>query len=292
MFRVLIITLPILLVFLPLSTEAIHGNHEQASLLDPKKFLIIGHRGVPEHAPEHTIVSYELAKQFGADYIELDLRMTKDGHLISIHDETVDRTTNGTGNVDSLTLDEIKRLDAGSWFNKKYPERSEDTYVGLEIPTLEEIIGHFGKNVNYYIELKEPDKYPELEEKLLATLTASGLTNSDFYNSNIIIQSFSSKSLTKVHRLNKNIPLIQLLNEASAVLSEESIVKWKKYAVGVGPNQEFLNKNYVKTLRDNGLLVHPYVVNNKEDLTKMIEWGVTGVFTNRTDRIITTLIGL
>ena len=110
---------------------------------DYDNFLVIGHRGASAYAPEHTIVSYEMAHRLGADFIEIDLQMTKDNHLVALHDKTVDRTTNGEGQANSFLLDEIKTLDAGSWFNEKYPEFADPAYQNLSIPTFEEILKHF-----------------------------------------------------------------------------------------------------------------------------------------------------
>ncbi|BBP86732.1 hypothetical protein BsIDN1_03500 [Bacillus safensis] len=90
-----------------------------------------------------------------ADYLELDLQMTKDGHLIVMHDETVDRTTNGTGWVKDLTLAEIKQLDAGTWFNEANPDRQNANYIGQRVLTLDEVLRYFGKRENYYIETKK-----------------------------------------------------------------------------------------------------------------------------------------
>ena len=114
----------------------------------------VSHRGASGYAPEHTITSYQMGEKMHGDYIEIDLQMTKDGQLIAMHDEKVDRTTDGTGSVKEYTLNEIKELDAGSWFNEKYPESAKGEYVGLQVPTLEEIFQKFGKNASYYIETK------------------------------------------------------------------------------------------------------------------------------------------
>ena len=89
-----------------------------------------------------------------ADYLELDLQMTKDGHLIVMHDETVDRTTNGTGWVKDLTLAEIKQLDAGAWFNEANPDKQNAHFIGQQVLTLDEVLRYFGKRENYYIETK------------------------------------------------------------------------------------------------------------------------------------------
>src|SRR5699024_8710557 len=98
---------------------------EETQLHYPEgKIIKIPHRGASGHATEHTMPSYELGEQFNGDYIEVDLQMTKDGTLIGMHDETVDRTTDGSGLVRNMTVEEIKELDAGSWF------RSEERRVG------------------------------------------------------------------------------------------------------------------------------------------------------------------
>ena len=93
---------------------------------------IFAHRGSKGTHPENTLTSFKEAVRVGSDGIELDVHLTKDGHLVVIHDETVDRTTNGTGEIRNLTLAKIKAMDAGSWFH--------NTYAGEKIPTLEEVL--------------------------------------------------------------------------------------------------------------------------------------------------------
>lgn len=123
-------------------------------LLSPDRILTVAHRGASGYAPEHTLASYKLATKMNADYLELDLQMTKDGHLIVMHDETVDRTTNGTGWVKDLTLAEIKQLDAGAWFNEANPDKQNAHFIGQQVLTLDEVLRYFGKRENYYIETK------------------------------------------------------------------------------------------------------------------------------------------
>lgn len=240
-------------------------------------FIVIGHRGASTYAPEHTLASYQLARELGADFIEIDLQMTKDGVLVAMHDNTVDRTTNGNGSVESHSLEELKRLDAGSWFNKNFPLYADSEYKFLSVPTLEEIFAYFGKEVNYYIETKSPNKYPNMEEKLIQLLRENDLIEK------VIIQSFSEKSLIQIHAAEPKIPLIQLLSyQSPAKITESEIIKWKQYAVGIGPNYQMIDKAYVKAARRAGLLVHPYTVNSKEDLDQLMKWGITGVFTDFT----------
>ncbi|MRG27955.1 glycerophosphodiester phosphodiesterase [Laceyella tengchongensis] len=250
--------------------------------------LNIAHRGASGYAPEHTIPAYALGQKMKGDYIEIDLQMTKDGHLIAMHDETVDRTTNGTGRVKDMTLAEIKKLDAGSWFNEKYPALANPAYVGLKVSTLEEVIHRFGRNARYYIETKAPEVYPGMEEELLRVLKRTGLINGRGRTNKVIIQSFSQESLLKVHQLNPRIPLVQLLwyeTAGTAQITDEEIKNIKRYAVGVGPNYDKIDQAYVSKVRQAGLEIHPYTVNEPSEMKKLIRWGVTGMFTNYPDRL-------
>src|SRR5919197_4354903 len=94
--------------------------------------LVVGHRGAMGYAPENTLASFELAVEQGADVVELDVHLSRDGQVVVIHDEQLDRTTDGRGLVGDRTLDELKRLDAGSWFDPRF--------AGQRIPTLHEVL--------------------------------------------------------------------------------------------------------------------------------------------------------
>ncbi|MBH0165297.1 glycerophosphodiester phosphodiesterase [Fictibacillus sp. 7GRE50] len=244
-----------------------------------KDILNVAHRGASGYAPEHTITSYKMGEKMHGDYIEVDLQMTRDGELIAMHDETLDRTTNGTGQVKDFTLKEIKQLDAGSWFNEKYPEQAKAKYEGLQVPTLEEVFQTFGKNANYYIETKSPEVYPGMEQKLLDVVNDYGI-NKD----KLLVQSFSSESLLKMNEIDPSVKLVQLLEYTTpADLTDREVQSIKKYAMGIGPNSDMIDREYVQKAVQNGLEIHPYTVNEKEEIQKLIDWGVTGIFTNFPD---------
>ncbi|MDM5455210.1 glycerophosphodiester phosphodiesterase [Peribacillus simplex] len=266
-----------------MGTSAANVDHSNSSIYE-KKIVNIAHRGASGYAPEHTIPGYQLGEQMKGDYIEIDLQMTKDGRLIAMHDEKVDRTTNGTGLVKDLTLAEIKKLDAGTWFNEKYPQLAKKKYEGLTVPTLEEVFMKFGRQANYYIETKSPDVYPGMEEELLQVLKENKLVDSKGRTKNVLIQSFSQESLLKVHDMNPNLPLVQLFSyKNQATISDEELESIKKYAIGVGPNFNKVDGQYVKMVRNHDLQFHPYTVNERADMKKALEWGATGLFTNYPD---------
>ncbi|KGX84418.1 glycerophosphodiester phosphodiesterase [Pontibacillus litoralis] len=262
----------------------ISSNQEEqtfAPVVPADEILNVPHRGASAYAPEHTIVSYELGQQMSGDYVEIDLQMTKDGELIAMHDDTLERTTGESGDVSAYTLAEIKQMDAGSWFNDTFPSLAQDYYEQLTIPTLEELFLHFGTGVRYYIEIKSPRENDGIEEKLLQMMDAHNISSKD-----VLIQSFSVRSLKNVQRLNEDISLVQLLRyDQKARMTKNELEAYKQYAIGIGANYEQLHEEYVHQVRQNGLELHAYTVNKKEDMHRLLDWGVTGIFTNYPDRL-------
>lgn len=252
----------------------------------PFKPINISHRGASGHAPEHTFPAYELAEMMAADYIELDLQMTKDGQLLAMHDESLGRTTTGEGLVKDFTLKQIKKYDAGSWFNQAYPEKAKPEYLGQQVPALREIFERYGRYSRFYIETKSPEIYPGMEEKLLELLAEYNLIGDNVPPGKVLIQSFSPESLKKIHEIDDSIPLIQLLSYyAPAVITDREIAKIKSYAVGIGMHYTAISPGYVKKVRDSGLLIYPYTVNESADMEMLMDWGVSGMFTNYPDRL-------
>jgi glycerophosphoryl diester phosphodiesterase len=254
----------------------------------------IGHRGASGRAPEHTFASYDLALKMGADYIEQDLQLTKDGVLVVIHDKTLNRTATAPegvparycrGPVSNRTLRQIKRCDVGSWFNEEYPEYAKPRYVGLKIPTLEQVFKRYGKEVNYYIETKNPDAAPGMEVKLLRLMRKYELIRPAARKWQVLIQSFSSESLIKIHNLRPSLPLIQLYFAGSSKTVRGDLGAAKAYAVGIGPYQKDVDARLISAAHKRCLAVHPYTVNEKADMKNLISLGVDGMFTNFPNRL-------
>ncbi len=252
-----------------------------------KKLLLIAHRGASGYAPEHTISAYKLAIEQGADYVEQDLQLTKDGVLICLHDPDLARTTNvkevfpdratdrdidGTGMkkrgwyaVD-FTLAEIKQLDAGSWFNRANPFAANQAYVGQRVPTLAETIEFVGRRAGLYIELKHYPFYKSLGHDLTsltaAVLKAHGM---DKPGERIFIQSFSKDCLLRMKEVAPGYARVQLIpmenagREDSRRITSTLAKDIASYAQGVGPDMRIINADAdVKTLQKAGLLVHPW----------------------------------
>ncbi len=269
-------------------------------------FANIAHRGASGSAPEATRPAFEKAVAAGADYLEMDIQMSRDGHLVAIHDTYLDRTTDGSGRVGEHTLAELKALDAGSWFNRAHPGRADPAYAGVRLLTLDEILEAFGPDRRYYIETKSPELYPGVEEKLIEVLAAHDLIERD----RVVLQSFSADSLKKLHALNPDVPLIQLLwygLTANGELVEESgttpplasagVADFRaiaRYAAGIGPNvedggQRVVDAPFVRRAHRAGLLVHVYTVDDTATMNELIDAGVDGIFTNfpaRLDRVL------
>jgi glycerophosphoryl diester phosphodiesterase len=258
---------------------------------DGAPVLNIGHRGASGYAPEHTIPAYDLALQMGADYFEQDLQMTKDGVLVALHDDTLDRTARGpksncTGLVIEKTLAQIKTCEVGSWFNEAYPQYAKPEYVGLKISTLQEIFQRYGKSVNYYIETKNPEAAPGMEEELLRLMDRYGLTQPAAERWQVLIQSFSPASLQKIHTLKPSLPLVQLyFGEETSATIQANLDAARPYAVGIGPLKTDVDEPLVAAAHARCLDIHPYTVNEKPEMKTLISLGVDGMFTNFPDRL-------
>jgi glycerophosphoryl diester phosphodiesterase len=259
--------------------------------------VLIAHRGASAYAPEHTLEAYALAIRQGADYVEQDLQLTKDGVLICSHDADLSRTTNvaavypdsatlrdvertgipkqGWYAVD-LTLAQIKRLDAGSWFNRANPFAASKNHAGLKVPTLEEAMAFIGPHSKLYIEMKHVPFYDSVGKDMVGAL-ASFLKSRDKSSvagsarrltglPPILIQSFSKASLLRLREIAPQYPRVQLLpmeepdRRIDTMLVTERLAREiAEYAYGVGPAKEMLKSaSDVSAFHRVGLKVHPY----------------------------------
>lgn len=255
---------------------------ERVSL--PKdNFVIIAHRGASAYAPDHTLSSYNMAVQMGADYIELDVQLTKDGKLVAFHD-TVISLHNRKRSVADITLDELQLFSLGETFNDDNPLYASVTYEELHVITLDEVLQHFGSTVNYYIEIKSPDSYPSIEVELLHQLREHGLLHLKGGMPKVIIQSFDGNSLKKIFDMEPSIPLIKLYTfNKDARLSKKELQKLEDYASGVGVNADAVTHKFIESMHRKGLDVHAFTVNDEKTIRALITLGVDGLFTDKPD---------
>lgn len=268
-----------------LAVSAMKGKQAQPVVLN------IGHRGASGHAPEHTIIAYDLALEMGADFIEQDLQLTSDGVLVVLHDSDLDRTARGpaencTGDVIEKTVAQIKTCDVGVWFNEAFPELARPEHVGQRIPTLEEVFQRYRHRTNYHIETKTPEDAPGMEERLLDLMNRYNLTKPAEDRFQVLIQSFSPASLQAIHALNERLPLIQLYGGGnSSEFIRSTLGAVSEYAVGIGPSFRGIEAALVEEAHARCLDLHPYTVNDAADMRALIELGVDGMFTNFPDRL-------
>ncbi|AEM78512.1 glycerophosphodiester phosphodiesterase [Thermoanaerobacter wiegelii] len=238
------------------------------------KPLVIAHRGDSRNAPENTLASFKRALEMGADGIELDVQLTKDGQLVVIHDERVDRTTDGIGFVKDFTLKELKRLDAGIKFDKKF--------AGERIPTLYEVfelIGH--KNFIINIEIKSGVVlYPGIEEKLI-----KAIEDYDFED-RVVISSFNHYSLRDVKRMAPELK-IGLLYQCGLVEPWHMAIRMKAYSLH--PFYFNIIPELVEGCKKNNIKLFPWTVDRKEDMEMMIKAGVDAIITDDPQTLINLL---
>jgi glycerophosphoryl diester phosphodiesterase len=239
------------------------------------KPMVIAHRGAAGEAPENTLASFQLGLEQGAGGIELDVHLSKNGDIIVMHDETLDRTTDGTGSIIETETSDIKRLDAGSWFGEKYK--------GEKVPLLEEVFELVPRSILINVEIKNSYN-GKMETKLAEFLRMHKRLE------NVVISSFNHKCL---RRLKEQEPKAKVGLLYAANLDDHT-----GYAQQLGmdvyslhPHFHLIDKEDVQKATLTGLHVYPYTVNKIEDYRTMIEFGVSGIITDYPARLVKLLEG-
>ncbi|MEM3747417.1 MAG: glycerophosphodiester phosphodiesterase family protein [Thermoproteota archaeon] len=216
--------------------------------------LKIGHRGAKFYEPENTLRSFRKALELGVDAVELDVRRTRDGELVVIHDAEVDRTTNGKGLVRELTLEEIRRLDAGK---------------GEKIPTLEEALDFLDGRVKILIELKEEG----FEEEVLKLVRGKKLEK------NVVIISFLEDALRRIRELDKDVEtgLIYVKHENPV---ETALELKANYLL---PLYRFTHSALIRRAREKGLKVIVWTINDEKEASEYAGKGVDGITSDKPD---------
>ncbi len=284
--------------------------------MTPPARIVIAHRGASGYLPEHTLPAYALAHGMGADYIEPDLVLTRDGHLICLHDIYLQATTNveqvfpdraredGRWYAADFTLEEIRRLQAEERLGNRFPRGSSRFAVPSFAEMIELVQGlneRTGRTVGIYPELKAPAWHraegKAMEEALLEIVERYGYRES---GAPIFVQSFEEESLRRLRELGSELPQVFLMAEVQQYrnfLSAEGIAGIAVFADGIGPAKTMLERQpeLIDWARDAGLTVHPYTFradqvpdrhdSHEAELERyLFELGVDGVFTDYPDR--------
>jgi glycerophosphoryl diester phosphodiesterase len=230
--------------------------------------LVIAHRGAAGQAPENTPAAFRLAVGQGCDMIELDVHLTADGEIVVCHDDRADRTTDGSGLLRDMTLEQIRRLDAGAWFSP--------AYAGERIPTLREVFELVPSDVGINIELKCGDN--RIIRLLSALIREYGRTES------VVISSFHHRLL---HRLKTAAPNLRIGLIYSALLRDpvKLVRDFGLYVWSVHPHHALIEPEDIAALRANGQRVFPWTVNDPETMRRLLDLGVSGIITDHPDRL-------
>ncbi len=230
-----------------------------------KNFFVWAHRGASAVAPENTLAAFAAAEAAGSDGIELDVHLSRDGVPVVIHDATVDRTTSGKGAVSRLSLEELRRLDAGGWFSS--------SFAGEPVPTLEEVLYWAEGRLRLNLEIKEY----AAGQAILQLLPR-------YPHARILVSSFDHKLLAALRRIDPQLPLGFLV---------ESLF-WRgavRRAIAAGaeslnPRADLVSRPMLAACRRHGLAVYPWTVDTPTRIASLARQGVDGVFTNAPGQVV------
>ncbi len=229
--------------------------------------IIFAHRGDLSHAPENTLPSFQQALQKGADGVELDAKLTSDGHVIVIHDPTLDRTTDGKGRVASITLDAIRKLDAGKWFDEKF--------TGTKVPLLEEVFEMVGRDKMINIELTN---YSTPRDGLV--IKVCELIQRHNNHSQILFSSFFSSNLKIAAQTMPEIPRGLLASPGLIGLWARSFGFMFGDYQALHPHISNTSREQMQRAHRLKRRVHVWTANTPEKINQLKDWGVDGIFTD------------
>jgi glycerophosphoryl diester phosphodiesterase len=230
---------------------------------------IIAHRGFRAKYPENTLIAFQAALDAGVTMIELDVTHTRDGKLVVMHDKTLDRTTNGRGPVNGYFLKELKKLDAGSWFNP--------AFASQHVPELEEVLELVQGRALINIEIKqEPDDIPRPSHAIEGQVVE--LVNQKNAHDTVLISSFDRAVLERI-KLLENPPALALISRDPAESSTIAFCRRLKI-FSWHPNHAILSQEQVNLMHSAGIRVFPYNADTPEEVARMFDMQVDGIISN------------
>jgi glycerophosphoryl diester phosphodiesterase len=243
------------------------------NLIEGDNFTTIAHRGASAYFPENTIPSFEGAIEMGADMVELDAQLSRDGEVVVFHDEKLSRCTNSKGKISDYTLIELKKLDVGSWFDKKYQ--------GAKMPTLEEALKLCRDKIAVNIEIKTEavkEKIRDgIEEKCLKIVGQNSMRE------HIVFSSFDPRAIRHFKEIDRTVAAAVLFEKEyyGSKLPSEIIELLGAEVFNCSKNE--LSKKWLTDIKENNIPVNIYTVNDKRNMRRFLKMGVNGIFTNKPD---------
>lgn len=249
------------------------------SWLSPRsRPFIVAHRGSSGKAPENTTAAFRLACEEGADAVELDVHLSKDGHPVVIHDGNITRTTNGTGSVRNYTLQQLKKFNAASGWERKYPYES--------IPALDEVLKEFGTALGVNIEIKGGHKTERRQELLRKSIAL--IRRYKLYDT-VLISSFNIRTVKEIGRIDPGIirgllydPLYRPLRSPAAYAKSLGV----QYLI---MSRKRLLKRTVSAVHLQGMMMGEYAVNSERHTIRSLKYGIDAIYTDYPSEIRTYL---
>ncbi|MHB9033283.1 MAG: glycerophosphodiester phosphodiesterase [Anaerolineae bacterium] len=240
--------------------------------------LIYGHRGVRFSAPENTMAAFRAAREAGADGVECDVSRCKTGEIMIMHDDTLNRTTNGKGALREHTFSELRQLDAGSWLSP--------SFSGEKLPALKELLDFAGSTLRINIEIKGMDKDDDgIERDIARMLRERHLQES------IIISSFNPRALERMHAADQGLACALLYAREWPVHPDLDTALMQLHLRALHPEFRMVDGEYIKWAHSRKYLVNVWTVDEPEDMLKMIELGVDGIITDNPALLVKLLEG-
>ncbi len=233
---------------------------------------VIAHRGFSSEAPENTLAAIEMAIEIGADMVEIDVTVTSDGEVILLHDETLDRTTTGTGLPTDQTLEAIRLLDAGSWFSQEYE--------GEPIPTLAEALDTVKDRILINIEIKSEAVEHGVVPKVAALVEEHGMIDQ------VVVSSFSPEALSRMKTTNPAIVTATLFNKDLHTGGDPLEIVQEVGSRGFNISSKRVTLEMIERCHKHGIPVAVYTVNDETEMLRLMAMGVDAVFTDHPDLMI------
>lgn len=247
--------------------------------------FVVAHRGASGARPEHTLAAYDLALKQGADGVECDVRLTRDGHLVCVHDRRLDRTSTGAGLVSTMTLDQLRELEYGAWHDSWRPDGAHGDTSLLTLDALISLVLDWKRPVKVFIETKHPVRYGSLvESKVLALLQRFGIAQpASADRSRAVVMSFSAAAVWRIRRAAPLLPTVLLGKTARYLASGAASAVG---ATAVGPSLAVLREcpQLVDRAAAQGRAVYCWGVDEYEDIDFCRDVGVAWMATDHPGR--------